>query len=213
MDVIKRVFGFGMLAIALWLITRILPLSAGLALWAVYAAFAAFYLLPPQEAPASKATSARRFAALLTAIFAVALANQALSHWLAPQHASSPGAAASQTSFREINNEQAFAQALAASDKPVILDFYADWCISCKVWERDIWHNPAFAADLADFTLLKVDVTDFNAEHQAMFRRLNVVAPPTVLVFPAHGTLDAPLATIVGEMKADDFRTALQKWR
>ncbi|MDO4776769.1 MAG: protein-disulfide reductase DsbD [Cardiobacteriaceae bacterium] len=213
MDAIKRAFGFGMLAIALWLITRILPLALGLALWAVYAAFAAFYLFPPQEALPGKATSARRFAALLTAIFAIALANQALSHWLAPQHVSAPGAVASPTPFREIANETAFAQALAASDKPVILDFYADWCISCKVWERDIWHNPAFAADLADFTLLKVDVTDFNAEHQAMFQRLNVVAPPTVLVYPAHGTADAPLATIVGEMKAEDFRAALQKWR
>ena len=213
MDVIKRAFGFGMLAIALWLITRILPLSAGLALWAVYAAFAAFYLLPPQEAPAGKATSARRFAALLTAILAVALANQALSHWLAPQHQTVSGMAASHAKFREIRDEQALEQALATSDKPVILDFYADWCISCKVWERDIWHNPAFAADLAGFNLLKVDVTDFNADHQALFQRLNVVAPPTVLVFPIHGTLDTPLATIVGEMKADDFRTALQKWR
>ncbi|MDO5091019.1 MAG: protein-disulfide reductase DsbD [Cardiobacteriaceae bacterium] len=213
MDVIKRAFGFGMLAIALWLITRILPLAAGLALWTVYLAFLAFFLFPPVDAPAGKTTAARRFAALLAAIFAAALANQALNHWLAPPQASGAGIAAHAASFREIQNDAELDQALAASDKPVILDFYADWCISCKVWERDIWHNPAFAADLAGFTLLKVDVTDFNSAHQAMFQRLNVVAPPTVLVYPAHGKAETPMATIVGEMKPDAFAAALGKWR
>ena len=212
MDVIKRAFGFGMLAIALWLITRILPLSAGLALWSIYAAFAAFVLFPRSPAADSKATSLRRFAALLALILSLALANHSVQHWLAPQGYAAGGTTHGNATFTDIRSAAQLTQALTNSDKPVILDFYADWCVSCKVWERDIWHNPALAAELSRFTLLKVDVTDFNAEHQAIFRRFNVVAPPTVLIFAASGKAEMPASVIVGEMKADAFAAELAKW-
>lgn len=213
MDAIKRGFGFGMLAIALWLITRILPLTLGLALWSIYAAFAAFILFPGVQAVSGKAAAMRCFAALLAAILAIALANQSLQHWLAPPSHSGNVAQAQSVTFTEIRNDAELEQALAASKQPVILDFYADWCISCKVWERDIWHNPALADDLQRFTLLKVDVTDFNAEHQAMFQRLNVVAPPTVLIYASGAKAEVPQSIIVGEMKADAFAAELGKWQ
>lgn len=212
MDAVKRAFGFGMLAIALWLITRILPLTAGLALWSMYAAFAALILFPGAQATGAKTLAVRRFAAVLAAILAIALANQSLQHWLAPPNHGGNIAQAQSVSFTEIRNDADLEQALAASKQPVILDFYADWCISCKVWERDIWHNPALADELRSFTLLKVDVTDFNAEHQTMFRRLNVVAPPTVLIYAANGKAENPQSIIVGEIKPDAFAAELKKW-
>lgn len=213
MDGIKRAFGFGMLAIALWLVTRILPLAVGLALWAVYAAFLASYLFPQHSGePVSRIVKVRRFAALLALILSLALANQSVQHWLAPAHAATGGQSRG-AAFVLAEDQAALETALAQSDKPVIVDFYADWCVSCKTWERDIWHNPAMAGALARFTLIKVDVTDFNDRHQAMFRRLNVVAPPTVLIYGKNGKAEAPQRVIVGEMTAQDFAAELAKWQ
>ena len=95
----------------------------------------------------------------------------------------------------------------------MLLDFYADWCVACKKWEANIWHNPRFAADLAGYTLLKIDVTDFNDAHKAIFNALNLVGPPPVLYYPPHGQLAAPQEKIIGEQNADDFAAKLAEWR
>ena len=94
----------------------------------------------------------------------------------------------------------------------MLLDFYADWCVACKKWEAHIWDNPDFAAPLAPYTLLKIDVTDFTAEHKAMFNQLNLVGPPAVLYYPPHGTLNAPKETLIGEMAPEAFAAKLQSW-
>lgn len=209
MEGIKRAFAFALLAIALWLVTRILPLFAGLALWAIYGAFAAF-MLWPLPASSGRPANLRRFLALLAFIAALALANQAVRQWLEPEHKTQTGQHAAFTRFDDENTLQ---RLIAQSDKPVIVDIYADWCVSCKVWERDIWHNPDMAERLSHFTLLKVDVTDFTAAHQALFRRLDIIAPPTVLIYPANGASIEPARMIVGEMTAGDFAAELRQWQ
>ena len=209
MNVVKRGFAFALLAIALWLVMRIMSAPPALALWSAYGAFLANTLFPWRSQDAGKIVALRRFAALLVLVFSLALANQAVQHSLQPVS----GQAGTITHFTAIDDQSALQQAIAASDKPVIVDIYADWCISCRVWERDIWHNPAMVEALSRFTLLKVDVTDFNADHQALFRRLNIIAPPTVLIYPQESEADKPASLIVGEMRAPDFAHELEKWR
>ena len=97
--------------------------------------------------------------------------------------------------------------------RPAILDFYADWCVACKKWEAHIWHNPRFATELADYTLLKIDVTDFDDAHKAIFNELGLVGPPAVLRYPPHGQLAAPQEKIIGELEADAFAAKLAAWR
>ena len=203
MDNVKKGFAFALLAIAVWLVARILPLAWALAAWTLYALLFATYIYGDSKT--------RRFLAGLGLTVAIALGVQSAAQFFAP-----PAVAVAQAqgaAFRELHSKAEIEAALAASNKPVLLDFYADWCVACKKWEANIWHNPRFAADLAGYTLLKIDVTDFNDAHKAIFNALNLVGPPAVLYYPPHGQLAAPQEKIIGEQNADDFAAKLAEWR
>ena len=202
MDNVKKGFAFALLAIATWLITRIMPLGWALAVWTLYALLFATYIYGEGKL--------RRFLAGVGLTVAIALGTQSAAQFFAP-----PAMTVAQQGihFRELHSKAEIAAALAASDKPVFLDFYADWCVACKKWEAHIWHNPRFAAALADYTLLKIDVTDFDDAHKAIFNELGLVGPPAVLRYPPHGQLAAPQEKIIGELEADAFAAKLAAWR
>ena len=202
MDNVKKGFAFALLAIATWLITRIMPLGWALAVWTLYALLFATYIYGEGKL--------RRFLAGVGLTVAIALGTQSAAQFFAP-----PAMTVAQQGihFRELHSKAEIAAALAASDKPVFLDFYADWCVACKKWEANIWHNPRFAAALADYTLLKIDVTDFDDAHKAIFNELGLVGPPAVLRYPPHGQLAAPQEKIIGELEADAFAAKLAEWQ
>ena len=202
MDNVKKGFAFALLAIAVWLVTRIMPLGWALAAWTLYALLFATYIYGESKV--------RRFLAALGLVVAIALGVQSAAQFFAP-----PTAAVAQqgATFRELHSKAEIEAALAASERPVLLDFYADWCVACKKWEANIWHNPRFAAELADYTLLKIDVTDFNDAHKAIFNALDLVGPPAVLHYPPHGQLTAPQEKIIGELEAEAFAAKLAEWR
>ena len=201
MDNVKKAFAFALLAIGVWLVARILPPAWALTAWALYAMFAAAYLYGDSKT--------RRFLAGSAFIAALALGMQSANLHLGAPAATAPQA---HNAFRTVDSVAALEAAIATSDRPVLLDFYADWCVACKKWEAQIWNNPDFAAPLAPYTLLKIDVTDFTAEHKAMFNALNLVGPPAVLYYPPHGKLHAPAETLIGEMTPDAFAAKLRSW-
>jgi len=202
MDNVKKGFAFALLAIATYLVTRIMPLGWALAVWTLYALLFATYIYGEGKL--------RRFLAGVGLTVAIALGTQSAAQFFAP-----PAMTVAQQGihFRELHSKAEIAAALAASDKPVFLDFYADWCVACKKWEANIWHNPRFAAALADYTLLKIDVTDFDDTHKAIFNELGLVGPPAVLRYPPHGQLAAPQEKIIGELEADAFAAKLAEWQ
>ncbi|WP_298643763.1 protein-disulfide reductase DsbD [uncultured Cardiobacterium sp.] len=201
MDNVKKAFAFALLAIGVWLVARILPPAWALTAWALYAMFAAAYLYGDSKT--------RRFLAGSAFIAALALGMQSANLHLGAPAATAPQA---HNAFRTVDSVAALEAAIATSDRPVLLDFYADWCVACKKWEAQIWNNPDFAAPLAPYTLLKIDVTDFTAEHKAMFNALNLVGPPAVLYYLPHGKLHAPAETLIGEMTPDAFAAKLRSW-
>jgi thiol:disulfide interchange protein DsbD len=75
----------------------------------------------------------------------------------------------------------------AAKGKPVMLDFYADWCVSCKELERFTFSDPKVQARLKDVTLLKLDVTANTEADKAMLKRFNLFGPPGIIFFDANG--------------------------
>jgi len=91
-----------------------------------------------------------------------------------------------------------------ASGRPLMLDFYADWCVSCKEMERYTFSAPTVQASLADAVLLKADVTANDAADQALLERFGIFGPPTIVFFDRQGR-ERSGYRVVGFMPADEF--------
>jgi len=112
--------------------------------------------------------------------------------------------------FTLISSVDELDRALARSDRPVLLDFYADWCVSCHEMERFTFGDPAVAAKMAGFTLLQADVTANNADHRALLKRFNLFGPPGIMFFDAEGQyLREP--RVIGFQNATRFMQALNQ--
>jgi len=110
-------------------------------------------------------------------------------------------------SIEDLDRELAAAR---AAGQPAMLDFYADWCVSCKEMEKYTFSVTEVQSDLAGFVLLKADVTANNEADQALFRRFGVYGPPTTAFFSAEGRECRPFR-LVGFVNAEDFRAHLAR--
>ena len=119
--------------------------------------------------------------------------------------ASAPAAAAVQ--FVEVDDLAGLERALAASTRPVFLDFYADWCVDCKRMERRTFPDPAVASLLGEFDLLKIDLTDFNDAHREVLAEFGLIGPPAYLFFADGRELEA--FRMFGFMAPGPFREHL----
>ncbi|WP_312936872.1 thioredoxin family protein, partial [Pseudomonas sp.] len=97
-----------------------------------------------------------------------------------------------------------------ANGQPVLLDWYADWCISCKVIEHEVLNAPAVQPHLKAFTLLRLDITESNAEQRTLLDRYGLFGPPALLFFAANGD-ELRAQRVVGEVNVEDFVTVLNQ--
>jgi thiol:disulfide interchange protein DsbD len=111
-------------------------------------------------------------------------------------------------SVEELDRELAAAQ---AAGKPAMLDFYADWCVSCKEMEKYTFSDPEVQRDLAGFVLLKADVTANGPADQALLRRFGVFGPPTTAFFGGQGR-ECRAFRLVGFVPAGEFREHLSRF-
>ena len=127
--------------------------------------------------------------------------------------AGGPGGAPQGVQFKAIKGTAGLERELAAarsSSRPVLLDFYADWCVSCKEMERYTFSAPAVAAEMARFVLLKADVTANDAEDQALMQgRFGIPGPPAMLFFDGQGQ-ERRDRRIVGFVPAAEFASHLR---
>ena len=186
---VQRVFGFVFLGLAVWMLSRILPGPAALALWGVLALGAAAWTLglPRPDAPATTRLLAR-FAGLVLLVVGAA---QLIGAWAGGNDPLRPLAAISgeparKLEFRMIKSVDDLDREVAAAraaGRPLLFDFYADWCVACKEMEKYTFTEPQVHAALDGFVLLKADVTANDAVDQALMRRSGVVGPPATLFF------------------------------
>ena len=214
MTAVQRVFGFVFLGLAVWMLARILPATAVLALWGVLALAAATWALSATT-QSSRTRMAARFAGLVLAVVGAAELLGALGGGRDPLQPLSGllGAPQAQVlAFRTIKSSADLDREVAAAQaagKPVLFDFYADWCVSCKEMEKYTFTDPAVQSALADFVLLKADVTANDALDQALMKRFGIIGPPGTLFF-VDGRERRELR-LIGYEKAAPFATRVQR--
>lgn len=214
MDNVKHLFGFGLIAVAIVLINRLVPASAGLLLWAVFAfAFAAYFARLQTASAWQYLLQALRYAALIygVALLVGALAGQSnplqpLPSWVAGGQAAGKNVDA-HAGFKRIKTladlDREIASANAAG-KTVMLDFFADWCVACFEFADYTFPDPAVQRALANSVLLQADVTANDDQDLALMARFNILGLPSILFFDRHGA-ELPAARVTGYMPSERF--------
>ncbi|HDY7969029.1 TPA: protein-disulfide reductase DsbD [Vibrio vulnificus] len=209
MDRVKTLFGFVLLAAPIFLLERILPEMWSTALWSALgiAAFGWLYHVKNSLEFGGWKQSAVGIIAVL-GLFASA--QPALNYWFAD---SSQQAQTSEVSFIKIRNVEELQQQLALAKqakKTVMLDFYADWCVACKEFEKYTFHDPAVAAQLKQFVLLQADVTRNQAQDIELLQAQQVLGLPTIDFWDAQGN-PVSNARLTGFMQAAPFLEHIQR--
>lgn len=211
METIKKAFGFILLGTAWWILSPVLPDSIVMGGFGVLAITTGVLLKALERLPDRSHLTARLGKALGIILVALGLAwlvgalggATRLDQPLSPFIVGNDRAPASQTAplpMTQVTSIAALDAALRDTQKPVFIDVYADWCVSCKEFERDTLGDPAVRAALNAFTLIRVDVTASDAEARNLLQRFGLYGPPGMVFYAPGGRLlhDATLAGYVG---------------
>ena len=218
MEGVKKTFGVLLLATALWLISPVIPEFAQMLGWAALFIIPAIFLHALDPLP-TNAKGWQRFwkgigiTMLLTgaALLAGALAgNRDPLQPLAGLRGQAVAAETKKLAFEPVRSVVELDARLAAANRPVMLDFYADWCVSCKEMERFTFSDPAVQAKLAGFTLLKADVTANNDNDKALLARFGLFGPPGIIFFGPDGQ-EIQGIRVIGFQKAAAFMKQLER--
>lgn len=214
MDSVKQLFGLVLLAVAAYIVAPIWPT------WAVMLSVASLLSLVAAWCRQSLREGAARwigrgFSAVLVLLAAAYVGGalsggrdllQPLSHWGASREAPGVGV----LPFQSIKGVAGLEAALAQADRPVMLDFYADWCVSCKEMERFTFTAPEVQRRLQSMVLLRADVTLNDAEDRALLKRFALFGPPGIVFFLPGGD-EVPGTRVIGFQSAADFVQVLDK--
>jgi thiol:disulfide interchange protein DsbD len=193
MVAIKAVFGVGLLALAIWMLERVVPGAVTMLLWGALAIACAVYLINGGRGQPSSSgwqNLWRSFGVMLLILGSVQFVG-ALSggqDWLRPLHHLQPagGGAANAPvtpAFETVATLDELRARIADSAEPVFVDFYADWCVDCVRMERRTFPDRGVAQRMDALTLIKVDVTDYNDQHKAILGHFGLIGPPAYLFF------------------------------
>lgn len=217
MDRVKAAFGVMLIGVAIWLLERLLPSSVTLVLWSLLVTSTAIQMGAFEPARYGWERLWKGFGLFLTA-YAVTLFIGAmtgaddplnpLEHLIKSDNQTSYSTEVHEpTNFSTIYNISEFNKKVdnsSSSLKPVLLDFYADWCISCKVMEREVFSQKTAAQLMSKFTLVQADVTKNDIENQKLLEKFGLFGPPSILFFDNEGN-ELKRFRVMGEMNEEQF--------
>jgi len=218
MQNITAFFGVMLLGVAIWMLSRIIPSFVSMSLWAVLIISSSIYFgalesFSEQTKGWQKVLKSILFMAL---VYGVALLIGFLSgatNPLAPfeKFTAKEGVSVSTSStlFTKIKTIEELNLALKNAQKPVMLDFYADWCVNCVEFEQFTFSDPRVKAKLEKFTLLKADVTKNSDDDKALQKAFTIYGPPAILFFKEGKEVSE--LRLAGFKNADEFLAHLEK--
>lgn len=213
MNAVKSFFGVMLLAVAIYLLSRIMPGAVSMSLWAALLVFCGVFIgaFLPAETKTAQFHKALGILLLVYGLLILIGASMGETNPLQPlarfqmttvSHDRAPVTLVK--TVQDVNLAVSQAQG-----KPVMLDFYADWCTSCKIMENTTFKDPAVTKKLKHFILLKADVTANNQADQLLMKQFGVVAPPTFVFFNPNGK-ELTNLQLVGEQSPQRFLQQLQ---
>jgi thiol:disulfide interchange protein DsbD len=199
MNAVKAVFGVGLLAIAIWMLERVVSGTVIMLLWGALAVGCGIYLGAMDRIESGAPGWKRLWKSLGVVLLVLGIlefigAAAGGDYWLRPLAGFKAGVAGApmeeHVTFRRIKSvadlEQSLTQASAAGTH-TMMDFYADWCVECKRMERNTFPDPGVQELLDGFQLLQADVTDNDDLDRELMRRFDIIGPPAILFFDQDG--------------------------
>src|SRR3990167_1897558 len=213
MNAVKSFFGVLLLAVAIYLLTRILPATLIMALWAILLIFSGVYAGALTKGQTHLEKLKQSLAIVLFGYGLIVLIGASLGNTnplqplenISLKNNSAASALKEKPTEHIVTTSAELNELLAQSQgKPVMLDFYADWCTSCKIMEATTFNEPALKQALTRFVVIKVDITHNTPAEQALLKEYNVIAPPTFIFINSQGQ-EVTGSRLVGEVSAQDF--------
>jgi thiol:disulfide interchange protein DsbD len=214
---VKHFFGVLLLAVAIWIVSPVLPVAVQMIAWAALLIGSAMVLraidpLPPEAGTAARLWKGAGFLALLTgaalAIGAFAGSRDVLRPLAGLTGGGDSGAPA--VRFTRVKNVAELDAKLQSPGRPVMLDFYADWCVSCKEMEAFTFTDARVQAKMGQLLLLQADVTANSPEDKALLKRFSLFGPPGIIFFDRHGR-EVDGLRVIGYQQADAFLATLDR--
>lgn len=226
MERVKQVFGMMLLGVAIWMVSPVLPVSVHMLFWAIWLLTAAALLglfgaashQHSRTPVAARAAGAGLASVALMLLVGAASGGQSviqpLAHLAAAKTAATPADSGhSGLQFERIASVQALDAALAQAQQKgqtVMLDFYADWCVSCKEYETFTFSDTTVQKRLASVKLLQADVTANNAADKALLKRFNLFGPPGIVFFEGASP-NQVITKVIGYQAPAEFLASLGK--
>jgi thiol:disulfide interchange protein DsbD len=205
MEAVKHFFGVLMLAMALWMVVPFIPAGLEMLAWAALGLGYGVWLLRGRTGLVLKGFGL--LFALAGLVQLIGVTSGGRDAWAPLAHLR--GNAVKKVEFRRVRSVAELDAALAqAKGKTVMLDFYADWCVSCKEMEKLTFSDPQVRKQLAGMLLLQADVTANNADDKALLKRFNLFGPPGIIFFGKQGT-EIQGGRVIGYQDAQRFRKSL----
>ncbi len=210
MNQVKGFFGLILVGVAIDLSSRITPPLITMFLWATLFLFSALYLGIFSPSQTNLLKLKRVFAIVIFIHGLCILVGASQGHTNPWTPLSAVETATPTTTVHSLNELNALLEESKTHQKAVLIDFYADWCRSCKVIEEDLRTNPKIQAQLSAFQIIRVDITEDNAETRALNEHYHVIAPPTLIFISPKGTELKDL-THAGEIHTETLLSKLEQ--
>jgi thiol:disulfide interchange protein DsbD len=219
---VKYVFGCVFIGMAIWMLSRVVPLWMTVFLVGV-AASASGLLLVGSQLSRGRPRAARTIAiasfglvVIGSGVYAMIASVNGSSEQLVSLAGLQTASSSRATSFEDVTTNGALDVAVeraAQQGKLVMLDFSAEWCVECKLMDRTVFSDPDVIKHLKDFAVIRADATEYNDETRSLMKRFSVVGPPTIIFLSPHQGKEVPDTRFVGPVDAKTFTSRLKQLR